>query len=82
MVNGNEVNPNRKGVKMLSIAELELMSVVELEKLSGVKIIQSVFGNGPHGRKVEMSEFKAFDQNTREAFVDEIRPVVVAAAKV
>ena len=66
----------------ISLNDLDLLDKEGLEKLSGVKIIQAAFENGPHGRKVEMSEFKEFDQKTREAFVDEIRPVVKDVARV
>lgn len=66
----------------ITLEQLNTMSKEDLESLSGVKCIQTVFENGPNGRKVEMSEMKAFEKNEREAFVKEIRPVMVAAAKV
>lgn len=66
----------------ISLNDLNLLDKEGLEKLSGVKVIQAAFENGPHGRKVEMAEFKEFDQPTREAFVDEIRPVLLDVAKV
>lgn len=66
----------------LTIEDLDAMTKEDIEGLSGVKCIQTAFGNGPHGRKVETSELKALPKAERESLVEELRPIIGAVARV
>jgi len=66
----------------LSIDEIQAMSVDEIEKVSNLKCLMSVFGNGNSGRKVEMLEMKALSQDERAEIGELCRADLVAASQV
>ena len=65
----------------LTPEEIEVITPEQIEELSSVKTIMSVFTNGKNGMPIKLPEMKSFDKEERDALASECKEDFVANCK-